>query len=797
MSDPSSFDIHVWNASRPEQATRTRPNTRGPNTFRVSRQDPDPNPSSSSQFMTTTWSPPAPTTPPASSSRVSSLSRSYSDLNSYATTEAAPPSSQVMLLRELEHFSSSEITNALVSLGLSHRAVDAPVQRGGHLPDIHMLSPWPNDRSGQYMRVCGYAYTVKMLPAANGYPSNIAPQVIEAAPMGSIVIVSVPPNMDAAVWDNFMTAHAKNRGVRGAIIGGRTRDLVHHRAAGFPVFAQGHQESSFGQSAYAHPSEANGPIVIYPRTDLDDCFENGFSAVKIHPGDVVVADRDGVACIPPELARRKRVLPTSTRLTTKILTYIPMLTTRFPTGRTLGGLGNPHLGVDRLPPEVLSEIFIICDYLCDTSRNNPKPFACQTVMPSVSCYWRKTALETVALWTRITLSDHAPWRFSELCLERAGPTVLLDINIDITMPFWPEMGDCSPTKWAQIMEKAFAFVIQHGGTTSRWRTFSITTDVFLAHLAAVKFLGKSSFPSLTSLDMTLADDPDEDGIPDALLSMPKPLFCEPPPRLCHAKLQGVPTPYLFGHSTHPQFTALTQLQLRLEGFCPRLRDFNKMLAANLQLESLVLDSETAGGPAQVDDERYPVVHLSSLHSLSFVEVTSPLWTRHTISMLDIPKVTTFGLTLNPLAHEIDHEGDAVRELVDYMIGVDNNQANPAPRFPSLVNLTYSSGLEDISRLREVLPVYPRLKSLTLPPCESLAPLLQNPWLVPDLGLLRIGTSDISGLKEVVSSRCKAGLPFHTVLVEWLTLAEFKRSGLDQLREFVELVLVDEETYATK
>ncbi|CAE6489759.1 unnamed protein product [Rhizoctonia solani] len=307
MSDPSSFDIHVWNASRPEQATRTRPNTRAPNTFRVSRQDPDPNPStlpSTSHFMTTTWSPPPPRTPPASSSRVPSLSRSYSDINSYAATEAVPPSSQMMLLRELEYFSSSEIANALVSLGLSHRAVDASVQRGGRLPDIHMLSPWPNDRSGHYMRICGYAYTVKMLPAANGHPSNIAPQVIEDAPMGSIVIVSVPPNLDAAVWDNFMTAHAKNRGVRGAIVGGRTKDLIHHRASGFPVFAQGHQDSAFGPTASVNPTEANGPITIYPRTDLDDCFENGFSAVRIHPGDIIVADRDGVVCIPPELARR-------------------------------------------------------------------------------------------------------------------------------------------------------------------------------------------------------------------------------------------------------------------------------------------------------------------------------------------------------------------------------------------------------------------------------------------------------------------------------------------------------------
>ncbi|CAE6440449.1 unnamed protein product [Rhizoctonia solani] len=308
MSDPSSFDIHVWNASRPDQATRTRPNTRAPNTFRVSRQDPDTNPSllpSTSHFMTTTWSPPPPTTPPASSSsRVPSLSRSYSDQNAHATETVSSSSSHMMLLRELECFSSSEIANALVALGLSHRAMDAPVQRGGRLPDIYMLSPWPNDRSGHYMRICGYAYTVKIAPTATTYPPSILPQVIDPAPMGSIIVISVPPNMNAAVWDNVMTAHAKNRGIRGVIVGGRTKDLIHHRAAGFPVFAQGHQETAFAQAGLVHPVEANGPITVYPRTDLEDCFENGFSAVKIHPGDIVVADRDGVACIPPELARR-------------------------------------------------------------------------------------------------------------------------------------------------------------------------------------------------------------------------------------------------------------------------------------------------------------------------------------------------------------------------------------------------------------------------------------------------------------------------------------------------------------
>ncbi|KAF8753870.1 Aldolase/RraA [Rhizoctonia solani] len=253
--------------------------------------------------MTTTWSPPPPTTPPAQPSRAPSISRSYSDQNAHST-ETVSSSSYMMLLRELEQFSSSEITNALVSLGLSHRAMDAHVQRGGRLPDIHMLSPWPNDRSGQYMRICGYAYTIKIVPAATAYPPivSILPQAIDAAPMGSIIVVSVPLNMNTAVWDNNMTVHAKSRGIRGAIIGGAPKILFTTGQPDSPYLLKGIKK--LRQAGFVHPVETSGPIIVFPRTDLEDCFENGLSALKIHPGDIIVADRDGVACIPPELSRR-------------------------------------------------------------------------------------------------------------------------------------------------------------------------------------------------------------------------------------------------------------------------------------------------------------------------------------------------------------------------------------------------------------------------------------------------------------------------------------------------------------
>lgn len=88
-----------------------------------------------------------------------------------------------------------------------------------------------------------------------------------------------------------MTAGAQSRGARGVIISGRCRDLAEHRAASFPVFARGH--STLGQSPFTRPSEVNVPLSI-----AADVPEEDFPAVQVTPGDWMVADEDGVVCVP-------------------------------------------------------------------------------------------------------------------------------------------------------------------------------------------------------------------------------------------------------------------------------------------------------------------------------------------------------------------------------------------------------------------------------------------------------------------------------------------------------------------
>ena len=93
-----------------------------------------------------------------------------------------------------------------------------------------------------------------------------------------------------------MTAGAQSRGALGVVISGRCRDLAEHRDASFPVFARGH--STLGQSPFTRPSEVNVPLVIRsPDVSVED-----FPSVRVEPGDLVIADEDGVGCVPAEKA---------------------------------------------------------------------------------------------------------------------------------------------------------------------------------------------------------------------------------------------------------------------------------------------------------------------------------------------------------------------------------------------------------------------------------------------------------------------------------------------------------------
>jgi len=104
-----------------------------------------------------------------------------------------------------------------------------------------------------------------------------------------------------------MTAGAQARGATGVIVSGRCRDLAEHRAAGFPVFSRGH--STLGQSPWTRPSAINVPLTIKPQGPGAESFP----AVTVNPGDWLVADEDGVVCVPQDLVDKVVELATKGR----------------------------------------------------------------------------------------------------------------------------------------------------------------------------------------------------------------------------------------------------------------------------------------------------------------------------------------------------------------------------------------------------------------------------------------------------------------------------------------------------
>ncbi|CAO3666563.1 unnamed protein product [Rhizopus stolonifer] len=133
-------------------------------------------------------------------------------------------------------------------------------------------------------RIVGPAFTVKMVHKEDTTSPTPTEHFADAAEPGSIVVISAPPDVKNAVWGGLMTARAKAKGVKGVVVDGRVRDLNEHREMKFPVFAKSH--SVLPQNAFVRPSEIQVPVTL--------------SSVVLNPGDIIVADLDGVICVPKD-----------------------------------------------------------------------------------------------------------------------------------------------------------------------------------------------------------------------------------------------------------------------------------------------------------------------------------------------------------------------------------------------------------------------------------------------------------------------------------------------------------------
>jgi regulator of RNase E activity RraA len=132
------------------------------------------------------------------------------------------------------------------------------------------------------LRLIGPACTVKCYPGDN----LMVHKALDIAQPGDVVVVDTSSSSLNAVLGDLISTKSRHRGIAGFVVDGLVRDLQSIRAlVDFPVFARG--VTPIGP-LHRGPGEINHPISA--------------GGIVVYPGDLVMADVNGVVIVPREAA---------------------------------------------------------------------------------------------------------------------------------------------------------------------------------------------------------------------------------------------------------------------------------------------------------------------------------------------------------------------------------------------------------------------------------------------------------------------------------------------------------------
>lgn len=131
-------------------------------------------------------------------------------------------------------------------------------------------------------RLCGPAFTMRTIPVA--IEAGTVGDYIDDVPTGHIVTIDNAGRQDMTVWGDILTFVATERGIGGTVIDGVCRDVQGSLDLKYPLFTRGWSMRT-GKD----------------RVQLDAMGVSvSIGGARVHPGDWLLGDADGVVCVPKE-----------------------------------------------------------------------------------------------------------------------------------------------------------------------------------------------------------------------------------------------------------------------------------------------------------------------------------------------------------------------------------------------------------------------------------------------------------------------------------------------------------------
>ena len=165
---------------------------------------------------------------------------------------------------------SAVVADAIDKLGLRHQSprVALPPATGIH-------------------KLVGRCKTTRWIDLDNDDPNTYDGELeaVDSCHADDVMICAADGSMRSAIWGELLSTAAQSGGCVGAIVDGAVRDIRQMAEMGFPVFAR---------SRNIYDSKDRQRVV-----DIDVTVE--IDGVRFAPGDLVIADVDGVVVVPSEI----------------------------------------------------------------------------------------------------------------------------------------------------------------------------------------------------------------------------------------------------------------------------------------------------------------------------------------------------------------------------------------------------------------------------------------------------------------------------------------------------------------